>query len=142
MSPHRRLQNDGSNLWAVGVVLVLCGSVGNNLGNALVALAHKRSQQAEQQQQSQQRDGAAAAAAVATGLETGNPLQPTPSSPPQSERCSLRTVGTLVFVVGSLLTFAAFGFAAQSLLASLESIQFVSNVVFMRYVHKVRAARN
>ena len=45
-------------------------------------------------------------------------------------------VGTIIFVLGSLFTFAAFGFAAQSLLASLESVQFISNVIFAKTVHK------
>jgi hypothetical protein len=47
-----------------------------------------------------------------------------------------RLIGTIVFVVGSLFTFASFAFGAQSLIASLESVQFVSNVVFAKYVHK------
>ena len=56
--------------------------------------------------------------------------------PESSRKISLRTVGTTIFIVGNLATFASFGFAAQSLLASLESIQFVSNIFFVRYVHK------
>jgi hypothetical protein len=44
-------------------------------------------------------------------------------------------VGRVVFVVGSLFTFASFAFGAQSLIASLESVQFVSNVFFVHYVH-------
>ena len=43
-------------------------------------------------------------------------------------------VGSALFVSGSLLTFVAFGFAAQSLLASLEGVQFVSNVVFAKVI--------
>lgn len=38
--------------------------------------------------------------------------------------------GAVLLVVGSLVNFASFGFAPQSLLASLGSVQFVSNVVF------------
>ena len=33
-------------------------------------------------------------------------------------------------VAGSLVNFASFGFAPQSLLASLGSVQFISNVIF------------
>jgi drug/metabolite transporter (DMT)-like permease len=40
--------------------------------------------------------------------------------------------GTFVFVTGSLLNFASYAFAAQSMLASLESIQFVTNLIFGR----------
>ena len=43
-------------------------------------------------------------------------------------------IGTVMFITGSLLTFVSFGFAAQSLLASLEGVQFVSNVFFARFI--------
>ena len=39
-------------------------------------------------------------------------------------------IGTVVFVSGSLFNFASYSLAPQSLLASLESIQFVTNVIF------------
>jgi len=39
-------------------------------------------------------------------------------------------LGTVIFVTGALLNFASYGFAPQSTLASLESIQFVSNLFF------------
>lgn len=38
--------------------------------------------------------------------------------------------GATLLGIGSLVNFASFGFAPQSLLASLGSVQFVSNVVF------------
>jgi hypothetical protein len=43
-------------------------------------------------------------------------------------------VGTVVFITGSLLNFVAFAFAPQSILASLEGIQFVTNVLFGKFV--------
>jgi len=39
-------------------------------------------------------------------------------------------IGTFIFVMGSLLNFASYGFAPQSLLAALEAVQFVTNVFF------------
>lgn len=48
---------------------------------------------------------------------------------------SLWVMGTVIFVSGNLLTFVAFGFGSQSLLASLESVQFLSNVFFISLVH-------
>ena len=42
--------------------------------------------------------------------------------------------GISLFAVGNILNFVSFGFAAQSLLAALGSVQFVSNVVFARFV--------
>jgi len=43
-------------------------------------------------------------------------------------------LGTVVFVTGSLLNFASYAFAAQSMLASLESIQFVTNLLFGKFM--------
>jgi len=43
-------------------------------------------------------------------------------------------VGTAVFIVGAFLNFAAFGFAPQSTLASLGSIQFVCNILFGKWL--------
>ncbi|KAL7548630.1 hypothetical protein ACHAWF_011908 [Thalassiosira exigua] len=43
-------------------------------------------------------------------------------------------VGTIVFVTGSLLNFASYAFAAQSMLASLESVQFVTNLLFGKFM--------
>jgi len=43
-------------------------------------------------------------------------------------------VGTIIFVSGSLLNFASYAFAAQSMLASLESIQFVTNLIFGKFM--------
>lgn len=58
------------------------------------------------------------------------------SAPPGERRLFRRRIkacwwcGAALLVVGSLVNFASFGFAPQSLLASLGSVQFVSNVAF------------
>jgi len=49
--------------------------------------------------------------------------------------------GTVVFVAGALLNFASYGFAPQSTLASLESIQFVSNLFFGWWLLKKKVTR-
>lgn len=43
-------------------------------------------------------------------------------------------LGAFLLVAGSLVNFASFGFAPQSLLASLGSVQFISNVVFGKVI--------
>lgn len=43
-------------------------------------------------------------------------------------------LGAILLVGGSLVNFASFGFAPQSLLASLGSVQFISNVVFGKVI--------
>ena len=44
--------------------------------------------------------------------------------------CSSRTwvVGLVIFITGSLLNFAAFSFAAASIVVPIEAVQFVTNV--------------
>jgi hypothetical protein len=45
------------------------------------------------------------------------------------------TCFSLFLTAGNLLIFVAYGFAAQSLLSALETVQFVSNVAFAKLVH-------
>jgi len=45
-------------------------------------------------------------------------------------------IGFAAFVLGNFLNFFSFSFAAQSLLASLGSVQFITNVIFARIVLK------
>lgn len=50
-------------------------------------------------------------------------------------------LGLVLFLVGNVLNFASFAFAAQSLLAALAVVQLVSNVVFARVINGERAGR-
>ncbi|KAL3630900.1 hypothetical protein CASFOL_023884 [Castilleja foliolosa] len=43
-------------------------------------------------------------------------------------------IGIVFFVLGNCLNFISFGYAAQSLLAALGSVQFVSNIAFAYFV--------
>ncbi|KAG1678004.1 hypothetical protein FOA52_000799 [Chlamydomonas sp. UWO 241] len=45
-------------------------------------------------------------------------------------------IGMTVFIIGNVLNFASFAFAAQSLLAALGSVQFIANVIFAATVLK------
>jgi len=84
-----------------GIFLGLCGSISINTGNNLQSLGMHE-------------------------IDDGANMDAKPNL------CKNRTwvIGTVVFVTGALLNFASFGFAPQSTLASLESIQFVSNLFF------------
>ena len=42
-------------------------------------------------------------------------------------------MGTVIFITGSVINFIAFALAPASILAPLESIQFVSNLVFAHF---------
>eukprot|EP00903_Cladosiphon_okamuranus_P006855 g6677.t1 len=61
---------------------------------------------------------------------------PTPASNQQIawKAKALWSLGAVLLVGGSLVNFASFGFAPQSLLASLGSVQFISNVVFGKVI--------
>ncbi|KAF4668045.1 NIPA-like protein 3 [Perkinsus chesapeaki] len=43
-------------------------------------------------------------------------------------------VGLLLFCIGSILTFSSFALAPQSLLAGVSAVQFVSNLLFARFL--------
>ncbi len=43
-------------------------------------------------------------------------------------------LGLIMFIIGSIINFCSFAFAAQSLLACLGSVQFISNVFFARVI--------
>jgi hypothetical protein len=45
----------------------------------------------------------------------------------------MRLGGWSLFVLGSVMNFVSFSFAAQSLLAALGAVQFVANAIFARY---------
>eukprot|EP00697_Spironema_sp_BW2_P012861 gnl/Spiro4/29527_TR14454_c0_g1_i1.p1 gnl/Spiro4/29527_TR14454_c0_g1~~gnl/Spiro4/29527_TR14454_c0_g1_i1.p1 ORF type:complete len:457 (+),score=104.69 gnl/Spiro4/29527_TR14454_c0_g1_i1:49-1419(+) len=100
--------NNNVSVWATGVAINLCGSVLINLGTNLLKYSHRTD---------------------AGGFEQVND---TPSPPRRHSRRMLRiwAFGLALFVLGSVLNFVSFAFAAQSLLAALGSVQFISNVVF------------
>lgn len=117
----------------VGVILVILGSLGNNFGNNLVSLHHQSTRNRDLNINSKNDE----IEAQNTGdAEVEHEDQEKDGKFDIMKVCSLETLGVTIFVAGNLLTFASFSFAAQSLLASLESVQFVSNVVFVKYVHK------
>lgn len=132
------LSNNG---WIIGIALVVVGSIGNNLGNNLVSLGHSMAMKNEEEEQ-QIKDNASASfiEELESAEDTESCIQAaSPTVIPGNDTSvhkSYRVIGTVIFVVGSLFTFASFAFGAQSLIASLESVQFVSNVVFAKYVHK------
>ena len=118
--------------WVYGVALVVVGAIGNNLGNNLVSLGHKRHQEKTDRLKVEK----------AKANKTGDLTTHTEISEPNSIRVeedegwfTWTNIGRTVFVLGNLLTWVAYAWGAQSLIAALESVQFVSNVFFVHYVH-------
>ena len=100
-------------LMGLGILLGLCGSIMINVGNNVQALG--------------------------MGLDAA---QQDLDVKERSKRPKVLWItGTVTFIVGSVINFVAFVFAAASVLAPLEAIQFVSNLVFARFVTKVPVSR-
>lgn len=95
----------------LGVVLCLLANVGINVGTNLLKVAHNRRE-----------------VLLAEADDAGLP------PPPGVFRMRIWQVGFTLFKLSNVLNFVAFGFAPQSVLAALASVQFVSNVMFARLV--------
>jgi len=119
-SSENELPDDSSsmgNLWYVGLILGLLGSLGINIGNNVQALALSNMEIKLAGKLSDQEDE-----------KVDLKLSPCKNF--------MWVCGTTVFVLGSVINFVAFAYAPQSMLASLEGVQFVSNVLFSRFVRK------
>ena len=96
-------EEDEGAQWAVGVALTVVGSIGINLGTNMLKLAHNR-----------------AGAEVVAGGPAARSVRGDP----------VWVSGFALFGAGNVLNFAAMAFAAQSLLAPVGAVQFLTNVVF------------
>ncbi|KAK7290588.1 hypothetical protein RIF29_05114 [Crotalaria pallida] len=99
--------------WIVGAFINLFGSIAINFGTNLLKLGHN-----ERERQS---------VLGSDGANGKLPLKPITHF--QTWR-----VGIVFFFLGNCLNFVSFGYAAQSLLAALGSVQFVSNIAFAYFV--------
>nr|XP_043631858.1 probable magnesium transporter NIPA8 [Erigeron canadensis] len=94
--------------WVIGAFINLFGSIAINFGTNLLKLGHDERERH---------------ALLGEGINGKTILKPIISF--QSWR-----IGILFFAFGNALNFISFGYAAQSLLAALGSVQFVSNIAF------------
>ncbi|KAK4272268.1 hypothetical protein QN277_020850 [Acacia crassicarpa] len=101
--------------WVVGAFINLFGSIAINFGTNLLKLGHD-----EREKHS---------GVGSDGANGRLPLKPIIYF--QTWR-----VGIVFFILGNCLNFISFGYAAQSLLAALGSVQFVSNIAFAYFVLK------
>lgn len=99
--------------WVIGAFINLFGSIAINFGTNLLKLGHD-----EREKHAVLGNG---------GINGKTLLKPIISF--QSWR-----IGILFFAFGNALNFISFGYAAQSLLAALGSVQFVSNIAFAYFV--------
>lgn len=108
---------DEGNLWILGVVFGLLGSIAINTGNNFQSLGMQQLEEKRQQEAVEQ-----------VGPDGTVKVILPDEYPPSASKTWI--YGTVIFVSGSLFNFASYAFAAQSLLASLEAIQFVTNIAF------------
>ena len=77
---------------------------------------------------------------ASVGINVGNNIQAMALAQMQENQLEKKPrifwVGTAIFAIASILNFVAFGFAPAAVLAPLESVQFVSNLMFARFVNK------
>ncbi|KAI4350410.1 hypothetical protein L6164_004868 [Bauhinia variegata] len=99
--------------WIIGAFINLFGSIAINFGTNLLKLGHN-----ERERHS---------GLGSDGTSGKLPLKPIIYF--QTWR-----VGIVFFFLGNCLNFISFGYAAQSLLAALGSVQFVSNIAFAYFV--------
>lgn len=150
-------ENEGN--WVLGVTLGLLGSVAINTGNNIQSLGLKGLKDANDsasipknrksfrlRQLNDRRKTAPLCVSDSSDEKAAVEVLPDNDSQNELRRakpCSSITwvIGTVVFVSGSLLNFASYAFAAQSMLASLESIQFVTNLIFGKFMLKANVTK-
>jgi hypothetical protein len=114
------------NLWIFGMLLNIAGSVTVNFGTNLMKSAHNIVTKQE----------STASAIASSGKHIAVPQK---KQDDEAHGCTTEFIwnmGMFAFVFGSIVNFASFAFAAQSLLACLGTVQFVSNVFFAKFVLK------
>mmetsp|Transcript_2215 Transcript_2215/g.3936 ORF Transcript_2215/g.3936 Transcript_2215/m.3936 type:complete len:399 (-) Transcript_2215:322-1518(-) len=101
----------GNQLWWLGALIYMGGSICINFGSNVVRLSHEKLKKIPAHQQ-----------------------------PPIYKRYLWMT-GFLIFFSGNIFNFVGFMFGAQSLLVALGSVQFVSNLLFARFINKENITR-
>ncbi|KAF7084457.1 hypothetical protein CFC21_088079 [Triticum aestivum] len=94
--------------WIIGALINIVGSVAINFGTNLLKLGHDQREK----------------------LYSSNNQSDGKFVPRSVMYFQTWRIGILFFAVGNCLNFMSFAYAAQSLLAALGSIQFVSNIAF------------
>ena len=101
-------------LWVIGATINVFGSLTVNLAANLMKKSHNMQLKIDK----------GAADTNGTGCCDSNHLSPV---------CYWR-IGALLFALGSIVNFFSLGMAAQSLLAILGGVQFVSNIFFGKVI--------
>jgi magnesium transporter len=123
-----------SSTTTIGILINIVGSISINLGTNLLKYSHIRAQQKKALEDQQQQSG--------DGIRKKNSRDATgDSSAPiavgkQASGAGTKMwyIGFIIFAIGNVGNFASFSLAPQSLLASLGSVQFLTNVAFSYFI--------
>jgi len=112
--------------WIIGVILNIIGSISINCGTNLMKFGHDEDKREllkveEEEENLSPRDD--------DTLSSVNE-----SMEDNVKKSKVWYVGIWLFVTGSVINFVSYAFAGQSLLASLGTVQFVSNVFFGKFI--------
>lgn len=119
--------------WAIGVCVNIVGSIMINLGTNLLKYSHKIAQDeylVQSNQANLDRRGNGVSEASITIADAGKSNVKHISG----TYTKLWYIAFSTFVLGNLINFGSFSLATQSLLAGLGSIQFITNVIFSRFL--------
>jgi hypothetical protein len=125
------------NEWIVGVLINVIGSVTINFGTNVMKSAHNIAGKMTSHYKSlatKNPDPPSPARGAASGAAPGAEVDPVGYF--GKDPSVVWRLGMFVFVLGSIINFVSFAFAAQSLLACLGTVQFISNVFFAKLVLK------
>ena len=106
-------------MWLFGMSLNIFGSVMVNFGTNLMKSAHNLFEADEEEEEEDNNNTTSSSTKKHTSVFNSK---------------NIWALGLTIFCVGCLVNFASFAFAAQSLLAALGTVQFVSNVFFAKFV--------
>jgi magnesium transporter len=104
---------ESDKLWLLGMFMNISGSVMVNFGTNLMKSAHNIALEDNESEETEVEE-----------------------DPKTFSSSTIWKIGMSIFVIGSLVNFASFAFAAQSLLAALGTVQFISNVFFAKFILK------
>ena len=113
--------------WLVGVAINIVGSLMVNFGTNMMKSSHNNNDK-EKANDDDDNSSISISNTVNSNITTDALLEAKKIIPKKEWNHTWR-IGISFFTIGSLLNFVSFAFAAQSLLAALGGIQFVSNVI-------------
>ena len=111
----------------IAVIMCALGSISQNFGNNVMSLGHRKKAEVHVRNESKRQ--------MSISMDEKSEESLAPMMEDGKREAFVLLAGRAVFVVGALLIFGSFLTGAPiAMLAPMEAIQFVSNMVFAKYV--------